>query len=167
LDSVAADAGYTRGAIYHLFANKEDLTLAVIAQIRETVEEAFAKATVEHDTDPVMALTSLARGYALYWRRHPAFARAVASLNVEFASQDHPVQRALAEAKADLVDWIARLVTSGRRRRQIPAGPPVRVLARGIAGALEGVLFWVNADAPHDVDVAERVVLGLLGLGRT
>jgi AcrR family transcriptional regulator len=29
LEQVAADAGYTRGALYHLFRNKEDLTLAV------------------------------------------------------------------------------------------------------------------------------------------
>jgi AcrR family transcriptional regulator len=164
LDSVAADAGYTRGAIYHLFASKEELALEVIAWIRATFADAFARASREHETDPVAALTSLARGYALYWRLHPHFARAVAALNVEFASQNHPVQAALAEAKADLVDWIGKLVTRGRRQGSIPPGPPVQLLSRGIAGAMEGVLFWIEADAPHASDMAERVMLGLLGV---
>ena len=35
-EQVARDAGYTRGALYHLFANKEELVLAVVEWIGET-----------------------------------------------------------------------------------------------------------------------------------
>ena len=36
LERVAAEAGYTRGALYHQFANKEELALAVVAWVGET-----------------------------------------------------------------------------------------------------------------------------------
>ncbi|MGH9024854.1 MAG: TetR family transcriptional regulator, partial [Acidimicrobiia bacterium] len=33
---MASEADYTRGALYHLFANKEDLAPAVVAWVEET-----------------------------------------------------------------------------------------------------------------------------------
>src|SRR5215210_3956983 len=36
LEQVAREAGYTRGALYHQFKDKEDLALAVIAWVDET-----------------------------------------------------------------------------------------------------------------------------------
>ena len=39
LADVAAEAGYTRGALYHLFADKEALALAVVAWVGETWEQ--------------------------------------------------------------------------------------------------------------------------------
>ena len=35
LEQVAREAGYTRGALYHQFKDKEDLALAVIAWVNE------------------------------------------------------------------------------------------------------------------------------------
>lgn len=39
VDRVASDAGYTRGALFHLFANKEELVLAVVKWAREAWNE--------------------------------------------------------------------------------------------------------------------------------
>ena len=36
LEQVARDAGYTRGALYHQFKDKEDLALAVLEWVDET-----------------------------------------------------------------------------------------------------------------------------------
>ena len=36
LEQVARDAGYTRGALYHQFRDKEDLALAVVEWVDET-----------------------------------------------------------------------------------------------------------------------------------
>jgi AcrR family transcriptional regulator len=36
LERVASEAGYTRGALYHLFANKDDLAMAVVTWVDET-----------------------------------------------------------------------------------------------------------------------------------
>src|ERR1700737_4714439 len=39
LEEVARDAGYTRGALYHLFDGKEDLALAVVEWVAATWED--------------------------------------------------------------------------------------------------------------------------------
>jgi AcrR family transcriptional regulator len=161
LERVAADAGYTRGALYHLFASKEELALAVIDWVNSTWEDEVAR-PAEEEPDPVAALVAIARGHALYCRRRHDIARVVTALNVEFASRDHPVHDALSDVKAELISRVSRLVTRGRRLGHIPPGPPVRTMARGIIGALEGLVIWVEGDAPYDTQMAERLMLGLL-----
>src|SRR3984885_14253739 len=50
LEQVARDAGYTRGALYHQFKDKEDLALAVIKWVNETwVGEVGEPATQQAD----------------------------------------------------------------------------------------------------------------------
>jgi AcrR family transcriptional regulator len=56
LDEIAADAGFTRGAIYKHFDNKEDLFLAVMANFNERMLDSFAAlidVDIEAATDPV------------------------------------------------------------------------------------------------------------------
>ncbi len=164
LERVATEAGYTRGALYHLFANKEDLALAVVAWVEQTWYEQMAPLIAE-DADPVGALTAVARGHAVYCRRDVA--RVMMTLRVEFSGQDHPVGRAVEEAVSRVVADCARLITAGRRNGTIPPGPPPRVLAPALMGALEGLVIQLAGRAPFDVLLAERLLLGLLGLPLT
>src|SRR6478672_7684281 len=55
LDQVAREAGYTRGALYHQFKDKEDLALAVIAWVDETWRREVG-GLVDQQPDPVTAL---------------------------------------------------------------------------------------------------------------
>src|SRR5687768_16752597 len=90
LEQVAKDAGYTRGALYHLFKDKEDLTLAVVEWVLETWRQEVGRA-VDQESDPVAALLTLARGHAVFCRRD--IARVAVALRLEFSGQDHPVGR--------------------------------------------------------------------------
>jgi AcrR family transcriptional regulator len=164
LERVAADAGYTRGALYHLFQDKEDLALAVVEWVNETwVEEVGA--TLEDDMDPVDELLALARGHAVYCRRDVARVRMM--LAAEFAGQDHPVGRAVERAMDSLVERCSRLIAAARRAGSLPPGAPPRTLARACVGALEGVVIQLAGHAPHDEVLAERAIRGLLGLDAT
>src|SRR5213080_2415550 len=79
LEQVARDAGYTRGALYHQFRDKEDLALAVIEWVNENwLREVGAPA--QQERDPVAELTALARGHAVYCRRD--IARVVMALRL-------------------------------------------------------------------------------------
>ncbi|MGW7056185.1 TetR/AcrR family transcriptional regulator [Streptomyces sp. NPDC054887] len=64
LEQVAKDAGYTRGALYHQFKDKQELTLAVIDWVMETWDREVGR-SVEQQPDPVAALLTLARGHAV------------------------------------------------------------------------------------------------------
>jgi AcrR family transcriptional regulator len=159
LERVARDAGYTRGALYHQFRDKEDLALAVLRWVEEDWQREVG-AGIPAGVSPVDALVALARGHAVYCRRDVA--RFAMALRVEFAGSDHPIGRELDRITESLVRRCGRLVTAGRRDGSIPPGPPVRATALALAGALEGAVMFLADQAPHDVALAERIVRGIL-----
>jgi len=163
LEEVASEAGYTRGALYHQFKDKEDLALAVIEWIDGTWRHEVGR-LIEQTPDPVLALISLARGHAVYCRRDVA--RVAMALRIEFSGQDHPVGRHLERVSESLVKRCARLITAGRRAATIPAGPPARTVALAFIGAMEGAVISLAGQAPHDEILAARAAVGVLGLDR-
>ncbi len=162
LERVASDAGYTRGALYHQFKDKDELALAVIDWVDRTWREEVGR-LVEQERDPVNALIVLARGHAVYCRRDVA--RVAIALRLEFGAQDHPVARRIEEVTQSLVKRCTRLISAGRRAGTVPAGPPARVVALAFVGALEGAVIELVGHAPHDELLAARVAAGVLGLG--
>src|ERR1700684_1431383 len=59
LEEVAGEAGYTRGALYHQFKDKEDLALAVIEWVNESWMREVGEPAARQ-TDPVDELLALA-----------------------------------------------------------------------------------------------------------
>jgi AcrR family transcriptional regulator len=161
LEDVARDAGYTRGALYHQFRDKEDLALAVVEWADRTWQEEVG-GPAKDEADPVEALLALARGHAVLCRRDVA--RVAMALRVEFSGQDHPIGRALDEVSAGLVKRCARLITAGRRTGSIPPGPPAKTVAQAFVGAIEGTVIAVAGQAPHDELLAARAAAGVLGV---
>ena len=161
LERVASEAGYTRGALYHQFKDKEDLALAVL----EWVDESWMREVgvpVKQEPNPVAQLIALARGHAVFCRRDVA--RVVMALRVEFSGQDHPVGQEIERISQAAVKRVARLIGRGRREGSVPPGPPARTIALAVWGALEGAVIALPAGAPHDELLAARTVAGVLGL---
>jgi AcrR family transcriptional regulator len=162
LEEVAREAGYTRGALYHQFKDKEDLALAVLQWVDETWWREVGE-PAQLAPDPVAELIALARGHAVFCRRDVA--RVVMALRVEFSGQDHPMGREIKRVSKTLVERCVRLINAGRRDGSIPPGPPARAVALAFWGALEGAVISLAGQAPHDELLAARAVAGVLGLG--
>jgi AcrR family transcriptional regulator len=161
LEEVAREAGYTRGALYHQFKDKQDLALAVIEWVNETWRREVDQPAAKEPT-PVASLIALARGHAIYCRRDVA--RVMMALRVEFSDQDHPVGREIKRASRLLVKRCATLIEAGRKDGSIPPGPPAKVVAQAYWGALEGTVIALAGQAPHDEELAVRAVAGVLGV---
>jgi AcrR family transcriptional regulator len=161
LEQVARDAGYTRGALYHQFKDKEDLALAVIDWVDQTWREEVGR-LIEREADPAAALIALARGHAVYCRRDVA--RVELALRLEFSGQDHPIGRLLERTSESLIKRCIHLIRAGRRAGTIPAGPPARAVALAIIGAMEGTVIQLANQAPHDEVLVARAVAGILGV---
>jgi AcrR family transcriptional regulator len=161
LDDVAREAGYTRGALYHQFKDKEDLALAVIEWVNERWMSEVSEPASEQP-DPVDELLALARGHAVFCRRD--IARVVMALRLEFAGQDHPVGRRTERIWEGGVKRCAALVNAGRKAGSIPPGPPARAVAMALLGALEGAVIALAGHAPNDELLAARAVAGALGI---
>jgi AcrR family transcriptional regulator len=156
-----SEAGYTRGALYQQFTDKEHLVLAVLDSVDETWRDEVGP-LVDREPDPVDALIALARGHAVFCR-HDAAQLAMA-LRFDFSGQDHPVARHLTQSSECLVKRCTRLITAGRRAGTIPAGPPARVVALAFIGAMQGAVIELAGQAPHDELLAARAAAGALGI---
>jgi AcrR family transcriptional regulator len=161
LEEVAREAGYTRGALYHQFKDKEDLALAVLQWTDETWRREVG-GLAAHEPTPVAALIALARGHAVLCRRD--IARVAMALRVEFSGQDHPIGREIERISESLVKRCTRLINAGRGDGSIPPGPPPRVVALALAGAMEGTVIALAGRAPHDEELAARAAAGVLGV---
>ena len=163
LEQVARDAGYSRGALYHQFEDKDDLVLAVLAWVDETWRVEAAR-LIEPGLTPAEELLALARAHAIYCRRDVA--RFAMALRLEFSGQDHAVGREIERVSETGVRRAMRLINAGRKDGSIPEGPPARVTAQAFMGALEGAVIGVAGRKPHDEVLAERSAAGVLGLRR-
>jgi len=161
LEEVAREAGYTRGALYHQFKDKEDLALAVIEWVNENWMHEVGKPAAQQ-ADPVAELLTLARGHAVFCRRD--IARVVMALRLEFAGQDHPVARETERIWGAGVKRCVRLINAGRKAGSIPPGPPARAVALGLLGALEGAVIALAGHTPDDELLAAYAVAGVLGI---
>ncbi|GGR30045.1 TetR/AcrR family transcriptional regulator [Streptomyces netropsis] len=161
LAQVAKEAGYTRGALYHQFKDKQDLTQAVTEWIQETWDREVGR-FVEQEPDPVAALLTLARGHAVFCRRD--IARVAIALRLEFSGQDHPVGRSIEDGYEALVTHCTGLIEAGRTAETIPPGPPARAVALAFVGALEGTVIALAGQVEHDELLTARTVAGVLGL---
>jgi AcrR family transcriptional regulator len=159
---VVREAGYTRGALYHQFRDKEQLALAVIEWVNDSWMREVGEPAAQ-EPEPVRELIALARGHAVFCRRDVA--RVVMALRLEFSRQEDPVGRRIAQITAGGEKRAARLINAGRRDGSIPAGPPAPAMARALFGALEGTVIELAGQAPHDEELAARAVAGVLGLG--
>lgn len=161
LEQVARDAGYTRGALYHQFADKEALVLAVTEWVWRTWAEEVGS-EVERQPDAASSLIALARGHAVYCRRD--IARFAMALRLEFSDPAHPIGAAVQGVTGALVERCARLIRSGRREGSIAPGPPAEASARAFVGAIEGAVIELSGAEPHDEELAARAAAGVLGL---
>jgi AcrR family transcriptional regulator len=160
LERVASEAGYTRGALYHLFQGKEDLAFAVVEWVAESWEREVWQ-PAQREGEAVDVLVALARGHIVFCRRD--IARVMMALRVEFAGRDHPVGQKVGEIGKGLARRFSDLIVAGRRDGSIPAGPPARTLATAAIGAVEGLAIEV-AGVRGDELIAERMMRGILGL---
>jgi AcrR family transcriptional regulator len=160
LEKVAGDAGYTRGALYHLFTGKEELAVAVVDWVAERWEREVWEPAQRAGT-PVDILVALARGHIVFCRRD--IARVMMALRMEFDGREHPVGTKVADIGKDLATRFGAVIAAGRRGGSIPAGPPAKTLGAAVTAAVEGLAIHL-AGAPHDEAMAERMVRGLLGV---
>jgi AcrR family transcriptional regulator len=164
LIAVADDAGYSRGALYHQFDDKDALVLATIDWVRERWYAEVAPALDDGDRTPVERLVELARRHAVFCRRD--IAGVMAALRIEFAGREHPIGDAVNEETEAIISLVSAIILAGRRQGDVPPGPPAAVLARAGVAAVEHAVIALSGRRADDEQIAERIIRGLIGAGQ-
>lgn len=150
MDDLTAEAGLTRGALYHHFGDKQGLLAAVVEQIDSEMDARLDRVS-DQAGDPWEGFTRRCRAY-LEMAQEPEIRRIVlqdarAVLGERLPDQEHCID--------SLGRRLQTLAEAG-----IISPAPSQALARLVNGSLVDTALWIAADAAP----GQRLEQALLGL---
>jgi AcrR family transcriptional regulator len=165
VEEIAAEGGYSTGALYSNFSGKEDLFLAVmdreIDEHAREIEEAVRERT---------SVAERAQGGAERWMAMIEREPDVLLLFMEFwayAARDEGVRRHVADSFARARATLTRLVADGARDFELELELPAEQLAIVIDALADGIARQKMADPEAVPDELMGRVLALLLAGAT
>jgi AcrR family transcriptional regulator len=165
VEEIAAEAGYSTGALYSNFEGKEDLFLAMMEREIDAYSEEIAAGL-----DELSSVAERARDGARHWMAIVEREPEMLMLFVEFwayAARDPKASERVAESFARVRHVLTRLIADGAREFDLQLELPAEHLAVAIDALADGIARQKLADpAAVPDDLMERV-LGLLLAGAT
>jgi AcrR family transcriptional regulator len=165
VEEIAAEGGYSTGALYSNFSGKEDLFLAVldreIDEHAREIEEAVRERT---------SVAARAEGGAERWMAMIEREPDVLLLFMEFSAygaRDEGARRRVAESFARARANLTRLIADGARDFELELGLPAEHLAIAIDALADGFARQKMADPEAVPDELMGQVLSLLLAGVT
>jgi AcrR family transcriptional regulator len=165
LDEIAADAGFTKGAVYANFESKEDLFLAMLDERFDERRTAMQR-TAATGEEPEDQLRAGGGDFAAYLTADPEWQRLFFEMAAH-AGRDERFRKALVARYRGLREVIADVYAG--RARELGVEPPVpfeqiawMVFAMGNGFAMEKLL---EPDAVPDDLFAQMLTIFLAGLG--
>ena len=140
---LAEQVGIRTASIHYHFPTKTDLAVALVRRYREVVADAMAKIAVEK-TSLADRLDGVAGIYGHCLKAESRICVA-AALAGEYASLPKEVQQELNRLMTDSQGWMARFLTEGRTRGELPATCNPEALAHLWYATLQGALVIARA----------------------
>jgi TetR/AcrR family transcriptional repressor of nem operon len=144
---LSQEVGIRTASIHYHFPTKTDLAMALVRRYRETIGEAMADIAVQRDSLGER-LDATVRLYTDTLRNASRIC-VCAALAGEYQSLPRAVQIELGKLITDGERWIARFLTEGRARGEIPNDSDPQALARLWYAALQGALLVSRAGSPE------------------
>jgi TetR/AcrR family transcriptional repressor of nem operon len=139
--------GIRTASVHYHFPTKSDLAVALVRRYREALAEAMADVAVQRDTLSER-LDATVRLYTDTLENGSRIC-VCAALAGEYLSLPREVQGELKKLISDGERWIARFLTEGRVRGEIPKDSDPQALARLWYAALQGALLVSRAASPE------------------
>jgi AcrR family transcriptional regulator len=139
VDEVAADAGFTKGAVYANFRSKEELFLAMLdARFEQRLAE-MARA-LSTDEPPEAQARTAARDFVEYLKSDPEWERLFFEAALH-ASRDEAFRVQLTRRYAAMREQMAEILRARTQSAGFDPGVPFEDLARMVFAMSNGVAF--------------------------
>jgi AcrR family transcriptional regulator len=165
VEEIAAEAGYSTGALYSNFGGKEDLFLALMEHEMDLYSREIA-ASVED----LASVAERARGGARHWMEIVEREPEMLMLFFEFwayAARDPHVRERVAASFARVRQVLTRLIVDGAREFELELELPAEQLAIAIDALADGIARQKLADPDGVPDELMGRVLSMLLAGAT
>ncbi len=163
LDEICARAGYTRGAFYVHFKDRDELLSAVMGRIGERVLDALLGTEREGTPDDLLAVMT---------RFIPALLGGSYPLSRKGGMRPHQLLDACARSEAirkqyvgltqDSIERLGRSVAESQRRKRVRSDVEAKQLATLLVGLVIGLHTMHDLDMPIDLAGGSAALLKLL-----
>jgi AcrR family transcriptional regulator len=163
LGKVAEAAGYSKGAVYSNFLNKDELCMAVLDRIRANKDTSLIEAMDSVD-DP----ESLLRAFVSWWRQTVSD-KTWMVLETEYlahARGDAGLRRAVTERGAEVHRTLSKLLTTYLDRCGIDLPIPPETAVTALFGMAIGLGLLHSVDGETDLDALPAVARALVNAGK-
>jgi AcrR family transcriptional regulator len=163
VEEIAAEAGFSTGALYSNFEGKEDLFLALMDHVIDTYAE-----EISAEVDGLSSVAERARDGARHWMEIVEREPEMLMLFVEFwayAARDPNARERVAASFARVRQVLTRLIADGARELQLELAMPAEQLAIAIDALADGIARQKLADPDAIPDDLMGRVISLLLAG--
>lgn len=166
LEEIAAEAKYSKGALYGYFEGKEDLYASLLEEEFDRITSGIRRAMVEHQ-DPLDVLREAIRlKLRHHAERRDLFAemgKGQARLTVSHDSGDHVgwrLRNRFRKRFLEEIDLLVELLERGARLGKLRADIPPKHLATNLLGLVHSSFFYwlANGESEPVEAVSDRVI---------
>jgi AcrR family transcriptional regulator len=166
IDQVAEDAGYTKGAFYANFKNKEELFLAMLDEhFQEHIEE-VERAFADSDESPPEQARHAAADFVRSLHADPERSRLFHEF-IGYASRDEDFRQELLTRFATLRDRFERVYQRRADETGLELDIPMDRIVRMVLAMADGFALWqrLEPDAVDDRLFEDMMELFTIGVG--
>jgi AcrR family transcriptional regulator len=154
---IAREAGYSVGALYTMFKNKDDLYIKALVRLFDEMLEELDQ-LVPRTAPPDQSLRRLVDVRVAHYARHRAFMRLFFDVpGGRHAKVMHAQMKLARDFFRSVVERIAEIIRAGVRQGLYADGDPV-YMALGVEGLLGSACrYWITGGVEPTTDDADRI----------
>lgn len=152
LDDVAAQAGYTKGAVYYYFKNKESLLLELLKRIEVRSIDATVDAIRQAGGSASEQLEVFVKGQTGWAARCPEDLAVMMLMSIETSHTPTKVRARMRRIYRKLGDTLERIIEAGKSAREFDTGLDTRDTVLYLQAVHDGnMMIWYRSGTDPEI----------------
>jgi AcrR family transcriptional regulator len=152
LDEVSALAGFTKGAVYYYFKNKESLLLELLKRIEQRSIDATIKAIEAHDGSATSRLQTFVRHQTRWAGRYPEDLAVMVLMSIETAQTPSKVRAQMLRIYRKLSATLEAIIEAGKASKEFSTDQDTRDTVLYLQAVHDGnMMIWFRSGTDPEI----------------